>query len=286
MNNLDVGSVIRLHKLFSEKNWVDNLGQTEVHENFCKLLACMDSQEQELMLELVERYDWIPYNRYGELVKEMFDNLAKSMIPRGTIYLFPLKKAKDQLTTKSSDALLYMFQGFVQFLNPPFRQAKFILVEKLDKIAGDSFSLSDRDDFFLMDDFLGTGETLETAVREIQEKSKIPLRKITILALVAHQSAISLMNRMGIRHSVALIRNKGISDYYDEPQKEAKIISMKKIESNITTNKKLLFGYMGSEGLVTMIKTPNNTFPVFWMDYKFGEKKLAPPFPRFQMSKL
>lgn len=45
-------------------------------------------------------------------------------------------------------------------------------------------------------------------------------------------------------------------------------------------NKSLYLGYKKSEGLVTMIKTPNNTFPFYWYEGKRDGKFMMAPFPR------
>jgi hypothetical protein len=43
---------------------------------------------------------------------------------------------------------------------------------------------------------------------------------------------------------------------------------MKKIEEKLNVEKKYLFGYKRSEALISLIRTPNNTFPVFWKTYQ------------------
>lgn len=52
---------------------------------------------------------------------------------------------------------------------------------------------------------------------------------------------------------------------------------MKQIETKMYIQDKFRFGYCKSESLVTMCRTPNNTFPVFWEEK--GNMKTA-PFPR------
>jgi hypothetical protein len=53
---------------------------------------------------------------------------------------------------------------------------------------------------------------------------------------------------------------------------------MEHIEKNLDIPDDYLFGYKKSEALVTMIRTPNNTFPVFWYNKKNEDNA---PFPRF-----
>ena len=51
-------------------------------------------------------------------------------------------------------------------------------------------------------------------------------------------------------------------------------------KDKIKANKELYLGYKESEGLVTMIKTPNNTFPFYWFEKKKEGKHTTAPFPR------
>ena len=75
--------------------------------------------------------------------------------------------------------------------------------------------------------------------------------------------------------------NKGISDFYTSEDLADKQCIMKQIEDRIHKVEKYRFGYEGSEALITLIKTPNNTFPVFWKDYKTKDGDIKAPFSRF-----
>ena len=43
---------------------------------------------------------------------------------------------------------------------------------------------------------------------------------------------------------------------------------MKKISQQLQVPKELYLGYLETESLVAMNKTPNNTFPVYWCECK------------------
>lgn len=76
------------------------------------------------------------------------------------------------------------------------------------------------------------------------------------------------------------MQGKGITDSYPQQTKEEKKAIMLEIEKKLKPGK-YQFGYEKSEALVTMTRTPNNTFPVFWMNYEHKGSKFSPPFPRF-----
>lgn len=60
---------------------------------------------------------------------------------------------------------------------------------------------------------------------------------------------------------------------------------MKSVELILATDKRFeqdySFGYKESEALVTMTRTPNNTFPLYWFEAKLDKNnKWQAPFPR------
>lgn len=59
-----------------------------------------------------------------------------------------------------------------------------------------------------------------------------------------------------------------------------KIVQMKNVGKRIKAKKELYLGYKESEGLVSMIKTPNNTFPFYWHEGKRDGKLCVAPFAR------
>ena len=70
---------------------------------------------------------------------------------------------------------------------------------------------------------------------------------------------------------------RGISDRYVGEQLDTYSRIMTHIEDKLKVAAKDRFGYNQSEALISLIRTPNNTFPVFWKSY--GKNKIV-PFPR------
>ena len=62
-----------------------------------------------------------------------------------------------------------------------------------------------------------------------------------------------------------------------------KLDEMKKISKLLRVPKELSLGYLDSESLIAMNKTPNNTFPVYWYESK-GHSHA--PFPRRENVKM
>ena len=130
---------------------------------------------------------------------------------------------------------------------------------------------------FLVDDFIGSGETAEKAINWYINHHNIKLDKIAILALAAQRAGIEALQQKGIEVYTYYCFDKGISDFYTGDELDKYTTLMEKIESKLKVDARYNFGYNRSEALVALTRAPNNTFPVFWR--KNGKNKIV-PFPR------
>ena len=96
---------------------------------------------------------------------------------------------------------------------------------------------------------------------------------MAIISLVSMKEGISKLAAEGYNTYTNICCEKGLSVRGDASQ----IDLMKALESNIKVAEDYRFGYGGSESLVRMMRTPNNTFPIYWLRNK--KNKFA-PFPR------
>jgi hypothetical protein len=61
---------------------------------------------------------------------------------------------------------------------------------------------------------------------------------------------------------------------------------MLEIENLIPGGKNFSLGYNNCEALITLARTPDNTFPVFWMKHRIGKKYFDAPFSREETFEL
>jgi hypothetical protein len=73
---------------------------------------------------------------------------------------------------------------------------------------------------------------------------------------------------------------KGISESTAIENKVAALKIVDRIEKRLRITEKFFRGYGQSEALVKMIRTPNNTFPLYWCDKTKKGDKWPAPFPR------
>lgn len=272
--------IIKVSRLFKEKKWeIEDSGEAgeSLFNRYChRMLDIGENKKRELMLELTERYLWIPYEEYEEYLINTLNLLIKNNVidENKKIYVMPLVAPNDIGKVKSSMLLSYLFNSVKLRHNKNLSKYKFQLEHEYNNLGKKLNEKEAR--LLLVDDFIGTGETAEKCILHIQ-KQDITLDKIIVLSLVAQEQGIKYLEKYNIPIVSSAIINKGISDHYVGEELNEKIKLMKDIENRMSIKKEFRFGYNGSEALVTMCRTPNNTFPLFWSEE--GNMKSA-PFPR------
>lgn len=270
----------KIVELFKEKDW-EILGSYETRESlfnrYChRMIDIRENKKRDLMLELTKRYLWIPTDKYEDYLIDALHNLIASNIinESNKIYVMPLLAPDDAGKVKSSAMFSYLFNSVKLRYNKNISRYKFQLeCEHKDLYK----KINEKDAILLLvDDFIGTGETAEKCILHMQEKG-IVLDKIIVLSLVTQEQGIRYLEKYNIPVISSIVTKRGISDYYIGDELEGKIAMMKDIEKRMAIKKEFQFGYKESEALVTMCRTPNNTFPLFWNEE--GNMQLA-PFPR------
>jgi len=269
----------KLYSIFNAKRWHDKEMHEDVFSNFCELLGNLNEKQQNLLLELVERYTWLTFPEYQRKLINIFDSIPQTEIENlSKIILFPVMKPNDEKKTKSGHGILFILRGVRSFFKR-YNHIEFQEIELFESLK-EPFAISNKERIFLLDDFLGTGDTIKSTIEKLLLNPNITLENIRVVTVASHKQAVKYMDSIGLKYYTEIITKKEISDYYKTPELEEKTAIMKEIEK-LLPSKKYSFGYGRSEGLITLYRTPNNTFPIFWHDYKKNEKKYKAPFPRY-----
>ncbi len=276
-----IDAIMKLNKIFKSKNWVEKDHDEFVFDQFCTLFNNLEKdEERKLIVELTEKYSWISFTEYQgsilnalKLVEEIkLQNLKK-------IYFFPIIKPEDEGKIKSGPYLLYPLKSYKKFL-PMYAHIKFEIITSFDFMSKDNLTLNENEKIFLMDDYIGSGETLKFCIDHLKTINDFRNQDFSIISIATQKEIYDSMKQMGISYYSDTIQNKGISDNYSEPELSGKISVMKEIERMIPGGNHFSFGYGDSEALITLIRTPDNTFPIFWKDYRKGRNKFNAPFSR------
>lgn len=274
--------LIRISQIFEKNNWlIESKENTEdsLFNRYCeRILEINENKKRDLVLELTERYLWVQEEQYIyyliDAVKKMI--AVKPEINEKTkIYIMPLVSPEDEGKTKSSSMLVYLFNSVKLRHDSVLSKYKFEIIDKKEKLL---LCLKNKDAILVLaDDYIGTGETAEKCLLHIL-KMKVEINQIAIVALVAQKLGLEYLSKYTVCVSTSIVRQRGISDFYEGGMLDKNIQLMREIEDKMSIREKYRFGYKESEALVTMCRTPNNTFPIFWEES--GNMKIA-PFPRF-----
>lgn len=272
-------ALVELNKIFKKKGWFEKDESDLVFEDFVTLLVSLNKVQRRLIIELTERYLWISDDEYGSKIKRLYEEIIEDNLLDGidTIYLFPISKLKDEHKAKSGTHIVYLHRCMKRKL----RALETISIKSIE-----SFQVLREHDFveteklFLVDDFIGTGSTLKETLREIKVNKSISENMILILSIVTQQMATEYISQTNMRLYSCETANKGITNFYSDSEIVDKVNIMTNIENKICGISDYRFGYMKSEALVTLARTPNNTFPIFWADYYLKRKIQRAPFPR------
>jgi uracil phosphoribosyltransferase len=271
---------LRLINIFQTKSWEienDEANQLSVFNRFSSTLSELALEEQLLVLELTERFTRISFEEYLKHIKVMLNNIAVDgkidLSKITTIHIAPLIAPEDFGKAKSSTTVQYLFKGVLNY-NQHFANKRHVYTDGLD-VSCDQIN-NEESILFVVDDFVGTGETACSAINFLINEKKIPTEKIVVLSIAALNEGVLLVNSLNVLMYFSLKLDKGITDFYPPNETTSKLILLASIEKRIKVHKNERFGFKNSEALVTLIRTPNNTFPVFWKE----KKGRVAPFPR------
>ncbi|MBI3133975.1 MAG: hypothetical protein HYZ14_04795 [Bacteroidetes bacterium] len=279
-----IEAIMKLNKIFKTNNWIEKDVDEFVFNNFCQLVNNLDARQRALVIELTEKYKWVSLADYNSRLLAAFDSVEDHKLEKlKTVYLFPIIKRSDEGKFKSGQFLIYLIKGLKRLLKR-YDKITFSYLSRFDDLK--KLQLKTGEALFLIDDYIGSGETLRFCFSEIKSNPSISNTNRMIITLVSQREIFEKLTAEGFSIYSNIVAGKGISDYYTPPVLQEKITIMREIERMIPGASLFSFGYNQSEALVTMIRTPDNTFPVFWKTFKKGSKKFEAPFSRQETIEL
>lgn len=260
----------KIRDVFIRKNWpIENCFDDVVFENFCKMLANLNDEQRNLVISLTDKFLWVSEGEYLKYFSTSFNTfITKHNFSRGKkVCICPILPEEDFGKSKSSIALLYLVKAYLNAIQRKYSDFTITYADspnavKIELIKQD-FTLC------LIDDFIGTGETVQRAARYFLNQG-ITKEMLAIVSLVSMNQGLINLNNDGYYTYTDTICEKGLS--FDNNKENIRI--MNDIEQIIKVNSDYHFGYGASEALVRMMRTPNNTFPLYWL--KNNRNKFAP----------
>jgi len=248
---------------FSEKNWTDKIKRRKA-DKLISVGENLSDTGRSMIVDLMQKYLIIESPQYRENILETL-----SIIPNGewkdtkVVYILPLLDPKDKNKTKSGKAVFYMFKE--EIIKEYFNELniKTVFCDEGDEDLPLNINQSPTKRIILVDDFIGTGDTAISYISELNNKG-IENSKITIISIAAMREGHKKLILSGIGVFAGIVLEKGISSLEDQNLKNSYVIEMNKLEAESFVEEDRHFGYGQSEALITLIRTPNNVFPIFW----------------------
>lgn len=256
----------RLKGLFKIKDWtIDETFGLSSFERFYRTLQLLEENEQNLLLKLTYRFEYIPAGKYLGYMLLPLQRLRNDKAGDNLIFITCTPK-KDYGKVKSSTAVLYQLKGTT--IKQHIDMHPMCIAERITDIV--SYPINDKTDVVMVDDFVGTGETAVSAIDFIHElrpdlKDNSHIIMFTIAAM---HEGIKRLEDNGVKTYCTLERRKALSEEMDQPLRKTCMEIMNGIENKLGKVKpECHFGYHQSEALISMERCPNNTFPVYWLKH-------------------
>lgn len=291
---MKVEDLFRIGKLFDEQGWPlkgDDGPFPELFDRFCRMCNRLNANERRLIIELSSKYVWMHEGEYRKLLNRAWDNVMSKMKANiRTIAFVPMLIPGRKKKLNSSSVVWYMARGNRSYFDYAIKK----------KLGSNSIELAffqNLEDFgehyidqnansnvllLLIDDYVGSGSSAKKCILEIKNRFPVTSNCQTmVLSLVTQQAAIDRLAGIACTLVAGLVMERGISDNANLASKPNALAIMKNISRRFELPKNYELGFKKTEALVTMIITPNNTFPVFWTDKKVDNRVWDSPFTRY-----
>ena len=280
---LSAENFMKLVEVFTANEWEipnEEAGMESRFNRFCERLCTLDAEEQRLVIELTRRFTAIGGTEYPQLILKLMNCLHSQNLPVFSevekVFILPLIAPEDRGRTKSSSVVWYHCREEL-IRDSPLLADKTVLCCDIEKASWIK-NLKINELVILVDDFIGSGETAVSAVNWLTDSFGTDPKQIVILSIAALEMGIDhVRQKTGVEVYAYYIFRKGISDYYSDDQRDGCLKTMAGIEDKLKVDSDFRLGYAQSEALISLIRTPNNTFPVFW---KKKDKSSPAPFLR------
>lgn len=274
-------TLMKFQEIFEQKKWIEMEGCDDKLDRFGSLIDTLSQDEITLLLELTKMYEWMSYNDYHNRLRTLLKLiLTNHLKDKKRLLIFPIIKTKEEEEFKSGHVVMKMIESIKPSING-FKNIKIKPLKEFQDLDSKKLKMDQTDFLILVDDYVGSGKTLNSTLKELFKNSSITKENFAILTMAIQEGSQNLLDDNKITNYYSLIVKKGISDNFTSPDLEVNINLMKKIESRIPNVSYYSMGYEKSEALITLMRTPNNTFPVFWKGVISKGVEIEAPFQRY-----
>lgn len=283
MSNVPKAQFLAVMALIKANSWLSSKA-----DSLAELLTedCTTDEEQALITELLSRFRYISAENFVQKINDLVLDIVT--IPNITDKNTIIAAMAANSSPDSSQALVQNIKVKLQQNGWHDVQIVNAFGAAFKKLKADNFA---RRNVILVDEFIGSGQTVLSRVTEIRRQFKTADIDINVFVNVifASTSGIKKIEEAGIRLSYLESINRGISDFVTPDKLEEKMKSMINIEKQLAAehgSHKLSdysLGYGRTESLIGFenANIPNNVFPVFWWPMHSLQKTRNTLFTRY-----
>lgn len=282
---MDGNELLELEEFFERKGWTKFTGYRHALNRIGDLLSTLDDEETYLVNQILDKFLWAPNELYNQLFLRALNSIPPSKFEGvNKIVFIPIFKKSDEGKIKSSLGISYLSKASFIKYHTRYEELNIIPIENHEKLQNeiDKGNISVDDSLIIYcDDFIGTGKTVTDCLSWVLDECSLVADDITVLGLVGMGLGFENITNTYTSCVFGETVDRAISDNFPRRDVTKYLDTMINIEIDVDCSERYSLGYEKSEAAVSMIRTPNNTFPVFWNSFKRKEPHCKPIFPRY-----
>ena len=270
--DLTLQDSIDISQLFEHKGWpIDEKNKSSLFNRFLRTYRKLEAEERKLFINLSYKYEVVSLSQYQTLLTRVLSQTVKNHLgQKQTVYVYPIKKKEHRDCIKSADLVTYLCNGTnIRYIDELSKKG-FVCLGSMDRVK-EKLPNIEKSKLVIVDDFIGSGNYATDVVNEIKALG-IPVEHIVVVALFITQNALERLQKNNCSVEYGEVVEPCISNLTSS---EKAVLA--RMEQKIGVDAEFSFGYCQSGALLSLIRTPNNTLPIFW--HSKGRTS-APPFPR------
>lgn len=265
--------VLKIDDVFSQHGWPkDCINKSSLYKRFIRTYEQLSGEERDLFIKLSRLYKWVSVPEYLDLVIKLLENVATKHygIRAQDIWIYPIKKDEHCGVIKSADVVSYLCKAMqIQYSDQLYKR-NIHVIGSLTEIRSKKSKFKERR-LLIFDDFIGSGKYASEVLDELITAG-IPAVNVVICSLFISELGLQQLSSKGC-HIEYIEVAQSIIDKLSSKEKEL----LKNMETSLGVEENFEFGYGHSANLISLLRTPNNSLPIFWLDK--GRSHSA-PFPR------
>lgn len=271
MNEMDV--LDRVRQVYDSNKWHRAEADEDnpiILNDLVNMCLAVNDKERVLIVNLIEHFYLL--RNYGKFLRPMMLELEYFTKTFARIVLLPIRDPSIN-RVNSGDAIIYELTTFRK------NSFKDRIINYNTPFSSD-LKIAPSDIIVFVDDFIGTGnQFFEMWAKFV--KIHAPAN-VYVRCIVAMEDAVKEFSKNEINFKPDVVFGKAISSgrYVSSMDLATANATYDAIESKTRVPAKFSRGYGGSEAIVALKNTPNNTLPIFWFSSTKGGLPWPAPFPR------